>query len=207
MKVSVIIPYNKDRGFLKEARASIFKQTYTNYEIIEIYSPKRVGANINKGISLATGDLIRYLSEDDKLHENSLKGTVEYFLANPDIDFIHGNAMAFYNDPGLGTSIHKPEKKIFTSNELARKNYIHGGTAVYTSNCFKKFGLFDESLWTGEEFEFNLRILSQGAKIGYLDKILYLYRRHSNQKSTGNKDKEYQTKRKEAIDKIRNKYR
>jgi GT2 family glycosyltransferase len=90
---------------------------------------------------------------------------------------------------------------------LLVNNSIHGGTLLYDRVVFERYGLFNESLWTGEEYEFNLRILSKGAKIGYCNKMLYLYRRHVGQKSIGNMDPEYQAKRKDAIEDIKCMYK
>jgi hypothetical protein len=67
--------------------------------------------------------------------------------------------------------------------------------------------MFDESLWTGEEYDLHLKFLSKGAKIGYIDKVVFRYRLHDLQKSIGKHSNEYKAKRKEAIEAIKNKYR
>ena len=77
---------------------------------------------------------------------------------------------------------------------------------MYRRSVFEEIGLFNESLWTGEEYELNLRALSHGFKIGYVDKVLYYYRLHQEQKSIGNKSKAYQDMRKEQITTIRSWY-
>jgi len=55
-------------------------------------------------------------------------------------------------------------------------------------------GKMDETLNTAEEFEFNLRCLKSGLKIGYCETPLAFYRRHPQQKvrvvSKEAKDKE-----------------
>ena len=45
IKVSVIIPYNKDRGWLNEAIESVNNQTHKNIELILSQSDKRVIPN------------------------------------------------------------------------------------------------------------------------------------------------------------------
>ena len=61
----------------------------------------------------------------------------------------------------------------------------------------------NEERWTGEEYEFNMRLMAQGFKLGYVDAALYRYRRHDKQKSLGNMAREYQNKRRLAIAEIR----
>lgn len=200
MKVSVIIPYNKDRGFLKQAIESVENQTYPT-EIILSQSDKSVSYNINQGIKKATGEYIRFCSEDNLLTflciENSLK-------AIDGFDFIHGNAIDFWEN---GTErIYIPAIKRPTLQEMITLNVMHGGTVMYRRDCFDRFGGFDETLWCAEEYEFNMRLLSKGCFLNYCNSYLQRYRRHDKQKSLGNTGREYQAKRKKEINKIKNRF-
>ena len=201
MKVTIIIPYKDDRGYLNKAIESIENQSYKNYEIIFSQSDNRVGYNLNRGIEVATGDLIRYLCDDDMLTPNSLLDTVRRFSG----DFIHSNAYNFFNHGRVYR--HVPRVKTPTLNDLKRRNYFHGGTVCYHARVFDKYGLFDESLWTGEEYDFNLKLVHSGAQVGYINSFTYFYRRHELQKSLGNTDIEYQAQRKQAIEEIKERYK
>lgn len=180
-KVSVIIPYVKDRGYLNEAIKSVECQDYKGeIELILSQSNKGVSYNLNRGINQATGTYIKYLCDDDKLTLNSISDSVRVMQGN---DFIHGNAVNFWNNGQR--SLHQPLIKRPTLNDLLTRNHIHGGTLMYRKDVFERFGMFDESLTTGEEYDFNLMLLSKGARIGYCNHFLYLYRRHFEQKSLG----------------------
>ena len=181
MKVSIIIPYQKDRGYLQEAINSVHRQTYQDIELILSQSDRGVSYNLNRGIKKSTGDFIKYLCDDDMLTPNSITDSVN---AMKGCDFIHGNAY----------------------NLFPNGNKIHGGTLMYRRDVFERFGYFNESLWTGEEYEFNLRLLSQGASLGVSNRFLYYYRRHEQQKSLGNKEIEYRLRRAEEIERIKNMY-
>ncbi len=199
--VSVIIPYNKDRGFLKQAIESIENQTYLT-ELILSQSDKSVSYNINKGLEKATGDYIRYCCEDDLLTPNCIEDSVK---AIQGFDFIHGNAINFWSN-GLEQP-YIPTIKNPTLQEMITLNVIHGGTVLYRRDCFDRFGGFDEILWCAEEYEFNMRLLSNGCKLNYCDSFMYRYRRHKKQKSLGNTDQAYQAKRQIEINKIKNRFR
>lgn len=203
-KVSIIIPYKEDRGFLAEAIESVERQSYKNIELILSSSNQGVSYNLNRGIEKATGRYIKYLCDDDRLPEKSIEYSV-MAMADKGCDFIHANATLFFPNGAVQRwipSIHKPSLA-----DMLIRNQIHGGTLMYDRSVFKRFGLFNECLWTAEEYEFNLRILSRGAKIGYTNQYLYDYRRHSKQKSIGNLERSYQMKRQEAIEDIKSMYR
>ena len=199
-KVSIIIPYSKDRGWLNEAIESVKNQSYSNIELILSQSNRTVGYNINRGIEKSTGEYVKYLCDDDRLTEWSTQVSVEAMEGN---DFIHGNSLVF-NDKK--TSIYIPDIKYPTLPHMIERNRIHGGTLMYRRDVFDRVGMFDESLDCAEEYEFNLRCLSKGLKLGYCPTFLYEYRRHETQKSIGNLSEEYQEVRRKKIQLIKDKY-
>lgn len=203
--VTVIIPYNIDRGWLRDAINSVKSQSYPHIELLISQSKNRVGFNLNRGIEKASGDFIKYLCDDDLLTSNSIADSIQTFDTNPSADFIHGRAINFW--PDGKTQEYTPKYKQPTAHQMLINNELHGGTLMYRREVFMKFGGFSENLWTGEEYEFNLRIMAGGVKIAYCNEILYRYRRHHLQKSLGNMSRDYQSRRKEAINEIRNRYR
>ena len=74
--VSVIIPYNEDRGYLKECVASIEAQTYPDIELIPSFSPGSCGHNFNNGLEKATGEYVKWVDEDDWLPPDSIENLV-----------------------------------------------------------------------------------------------------------------------------------
>ncbi len=199
-KISIIVPYKEDRGYLERALNSIYKQSYKNYEILLSHSDNSVGYNLNRGIEKATGDLIRYLCDDDMLSEDSLLNTVNNF---GDADFIHSKALHFWEDGRR--HVHIPSPLNPSLKEMLMVNRINGGSVVYHSRCFEG-GLFDESLTCGEEYDFNLMLISKGHQLKYIPEFTYLYRRHNEQKSLGNMDQEYQAARTKQIQMIKARY-
>jgi glycosyltransferase involved in cell wall biosynthesis len=202
MRVSVIIPYKKDRGYLQQAIDSVHAQTYPDVELILSQSDNYVGFNLNRGIEKATGEFIRYLCDDDMLQPRSIEHSVKAMGA---YDFIHGNAVHFF--PGNKKIYHVPRVQKPVLKDMYEGNCIHGGSVMYRKSSFDKFGYYDESLWTGEEFDLHLKWLSEGAKMGYVQKEVYLYRRHAEQKSIGVQTREYHLERVQAINIIRDRYR
>lgn len=180
-KVSIIIPFKEDRGWLDHAINSIQEQNYGGeIEIVMSQSSGSVAFNLNEGIKKATGEYIKYLCDDDILTENSIRDSIKA-IAN--YDFIHGNAINFFPTGRIShyiPPIHRPSLQ-----QMVTKNVIHGGTLMYRATVFEKVGFFDETLDCAEEYDFNMKCLSKGMKLGYVNAMLYMYRRHDEQKSLG----------------------
>lgn len=194
-KVTIIIPFKEDRGYLQKAIESVKEQTYKGeIELILSQSDNRVGYNINRGIEKATGEYIKYLCDDDWLTPNSIEDSVK---AIQGFDFIHGNA---FNVFGNTKQIQKPRRPHPTFNDMIFNNVIHGGTLMYRKDVFDRIGLFNEDLDCAEEYEFNLRCFKNKMKLNYCQKTLYNYRRHEAQKSLGKEaDQEVRRKKIHAI--------
>lgn len=198
--VSIIIPYSIDRGWLDKAIASVYNQTYTGkIELIESQSEGNVSHNINEGFKISKGSLIKYLCEDDELTPNCISDSVQ---AIERFDFIHGNALNVYHNR---TEQQRPRKANPTLEDMLHMNLIHGGTLMFKRSVFNSIGMFDETLTCAEEYDFNLRALKFGLKLGYCNTFLYKYRRHDKQKSLGGGVD--QIARALKIDEIKNKYR
>lgn len=195
-KISIVIPYKVDRGYLRQAEQSIRDQQYDGeIQVIHVQSDNGVAYNLNRGIEQATGEYVKYLCDDDMLTPNSLLLSAYAMHGN---DFIHGCAINFWADGR--EQIYRPTNTSPSLQEMAQRNVIHGGTLMYRRDVFDRIGLFDESLDCAEEYEFNMRCLQAGMKLGYTNNLLYRYRRHPQQKSLGaNVDQKIRAKKIQQI--------
>ncbi len=175
-RVTVIIPYRVDRGWLKEAIESV----PLDVQLLVSQGEGNWPANFNKVLEQAEGKFIKYLHEDDMLTPNCIEDSVRA-LEEQNVDFIHGNAIEIQS--GSDKMVKWVTKVQYpTLQDLLVKNVIHSATTMYRRDVFTKVGSFDESLNTAEEYEFNLRCLYAGLKIGYCNSFLAIYRRHPKQK-------------------------
>lgn len=180
-KISIVIPYKEDRGYLRQAEQSIRDQQYNGeIQVIHSQSDNGVAYNLNRGIERATGEYVKYLCDDDMLTPYSLLHSVS---AIHGCDFIHGCAINFWADGR--EQIYRPTNTSPSLQEMAQRNVMHGGTLMYRRDVFERIGMFDESLDCAEEYEFNMRCLQAGMKLGFANNYLYKYRRHAHQKSLG----------------------
>ena len=109
--ISIITVTLNSEKYLNETLKSIFNQKYKNYELIIIdgksndktldiikknikkihlyksEKDKGIYDAFNKGIRLASGDLIGIVNSDDVLKPNALKILVKYYNRYPKMDF------------------------------------------------------------------------------------------------------------------------
>lgn len=104
LKISIITPSYNQGQFIEETIQSVIQQSYANVEYIVIdggskdntidiikkyeskitywESKKDKGQSdaINKGLAIATGDIVAWLNSDDMYTENALKRVANIFL-------------------------------------------------------------------------------------------------------------------------------
>src|SRR5213080_1671301 len=125
-RVSIIIPAYNVASYIGETLASVFAQTFTNYEVIVINdgSPDTeeleralepyfdrisylkqenlgAGAARNEGLRAAQGEFIAFLDADDLWLPNYLEEQLKFIRAN-DFDLVCADAMHFGDSPLAG---------------------------------------------------------------------------------------------------------
>lgn len=179
MDVSVILFYNVNRGWLKYAVKSYEKQIFSaQSEIVIIHKDQPTAKNANEGLRQAKGKYIKFLHEDDQLLPTCLQTL--YDKAAEGFDVVCANAIQI--NPERETQIVKSRLSP-TVSHMAQDYGIHGGTVLYRRAMLEVVGGIDESLEFAEEFDLHLRLAMAGYKFGYVDREVYLYRLHDNQKS------------------------
>lgn len=210
-KVSIIIPYKEDRGWLNEAIDSVHRQTYKGkIELIEAQGDYCVSKNINRGFNEVSGKYVKFFAEDDLLTPICIEASVKA-LEETNADFIHGNAFNFFQhiEPRVNRPQY-PDPTHPTLKQMVENNRIHGLTLMYRVSTIEKMiedrGFwFDESLDCAEESDVNMWLLSNGYKLEYVNAFMGYYRRHDVQKSLG-KDVD-QAARAKKIQAVRDRYK
>lgn len=194
MKISIITVTFNSASTLRDTIESIIQQTYTDYEyiiidgkstdktinIIQEYESKLqnklkwisekdkgIYDAMNKGIALATGDIIGVLNSDDFYTTNDILQNIATTFKIYDVDAIYAD-VHFVNDSNLNKCIRYYSSKIF-KRELMRFGFMPAHPSFYIKKkCINKIGAYDTSYKIAADFEFLLRAI-------YIHKIKTLY--------------------------------
>lgn len=197
--VSVIVPTYNGAAYLAEALASVRAQTYPRVELIVVddgsvdaspeiaasYRPARrvrqehqgVAVARNQGLTLATGDLLAFLDQDDWWDPLKLQRQVDYLRAQPEVAYVT-TRQRFFLSPGAGTPLWlKPEllegdqPGTTPSTLLARKE------------LFEKLGPFNPQFALTSDVDWFFRAKDAGVKTYELPEVLTHKRVHGENHS------------------------
>ena len=180
---TVIIPYDKDRGYLSEAIESVEKQTKkVNLILSQGFQNKQ--KNINNALKKVKTKFVKLLDEDDILLPDGLE-----LLVNNIDDYQWCYANAIYFKPGKKGFLYKPSITDISVNTLRMRNTICNATVLYNMDIFNKVGLFDEDDYISsmDDLDYHIRCLLNGIFPKYINETVAKYRIHHNQISKINK--------------------
>lgn len=112
---------------------------------------------INKGIKIATGDVIGILNADDTFaNSNVLSEVLKFFMKNPDLD-------AVYGDLNYVTALHGHIVRKWKSKDANWMDIGNGWmpahpTLYLKKEIFEKVGFYALDLGTAADYDFILRI-------------------------------------------------
>ena len=197
MKVSIITATYNSAHTLKDCIHSVSSQSYDNIEhifidgnstdntleIIKNHAPSSVYISetdsglydaMNKGLKLATGDLIGILNSDDMYaYSNVIRDTVELIA---DKDALYADLC--YVDRANSEKI----KRYWKSGPYNRTSFKYGWmpphpTLFVKKSIYDKFGCFNLNLRSAADYELMLRFLyKHQIKTVYLPKITVIMR-------------------------------
>jgi glycosyltransferase involved in cell wall biosynthesis len=143
---------------------------------------------INKGLERATGDIIGYLNSDDYYLDGALARVADRFSRDPDVDLLHGRCRVV-DQQGVKTG--ERVGSITRYDEILdlwdvwwnRRNFVQP-EVFWTKRISDKIAPFREDLFWVMDYEYWVRILRAGGRVGFIDAELAAFRLQPNQKST-----------------------
>lgn len=195
-KISIIIPTRNRAPYLKRGLDSILQSGYPDIEIIVMdgastddtvdvlksYGPQitkwvseRDGGEyfaVNKGLAVATGEIIKFMSDDDVLLPQALGIAGRYFHEHPDVDVVFGQQKWYVVEPAGNVLVY--DKPITDDRSLVPRNWIRRSRPVpsHIASFIRKrvideVGGMSTKYWPGD-VEFWARVARQGAKMALL---------------------------------------
>ena len=203
LAVSIIIPAYNSSAYIAEALDSVFKQTFSSYEVIVIndgspdtellerelrpYSGKLhyikqenrgAAAARNAGVRAARGELVAFLDADDTYLPNFLEKQIE-LLKSSNADLVYSDALLFGDSPLAGRTfmqVQPSRGEVTPEKLLAVKVTVLTSTVLARKEPIFKVGFFDESLRRGQDFDLWLRLAKSGVRFAYQSEVLAHHR-------------------------------
>lgn len=203
--VSIVAPCFNAEKYLEMAIASIYAQTYGNFEVIIVddgssdnslemldalqkvhgfqfyrQANQGVSAALNHGLQYARGKYVSTPDLDDIMLPESLAVRVAYLEAHPDAGLVGANSR--YIDPQ--GNVLKDEKRSHPSHFdfvdiLANARVCGAPVALYRMEALRAAGFYDPAIKV-QDFQITLRIAYLGWSIDVIPVLITLYRRHPN---------------------------
>lgn len=197
--VSVIIAVRNGARFLNEALASVRAQTYPPSEILVIdghstdataaiaqadaqvtysaQSGRGIADAYNCGIAAARGELIAFLSHDDRWTPDKLAAQVALLAQNPAVQFVTAH-VKYFLEPGAAIPAG------FRRELLDQEPVAHiMETLLARRAAFERVGLFDPALSTGEDVDWFARAKDWGVASAVVPRVLLHKRVHDENAS------------------------
>jgi glycosyltransferase involved in cell wall biosynthesis len=178
--ISIItVAFNSEKT-IRDTLASVSKQTYPNIEHIIVDGASKdntmdivrqfphikkaisepdysIYDAMNKGIQMATGDVIGFLNSDDIYADNHVLERVARLFELKSIDSLYGDLQFFENNPDNIV-------RTWNSGVATRRRFLYGWMpphpTFFVKKCvYQRFGNFDISFKFAADYELMLRYL------------------------------------------------
>lgn len=210
MKISIVTATFNSEKTLKQTLDSVLSQTYLDYEhiiidglssdstmqIVKEYESKYNGKlkyisekdkgiydAMNKGIKLATGEVIGILNSDDIYANENVLSTIASTFEKNKCDATYGNLIF------MDAETMKIPQRIWKSAHGKIKNGWHPAhpTLYVNKEVYNKIGLFNLEFRIAADYDFMLRMmLDKDIKLQYIDEYI-VYMRHGGTSTDGMK--------------------
>ena len=165
LKISVITPSYNSEKYIEDCIKSVLDQNYLNFEhliidglstdstidIVKRYDHVKyisepdngLSDALNKGVNLATGDIICWLNSDDYYEKNIFPKVNQIFYDNPDYSWLIG--MTSRLDELKNTKVTNTFSEINSKSVGTNCDYLRTMAAFYKKDVFETIS-FDEKL-------------------------------------------------------------
>jgi glycosyltransferase len=194
--VSIITAVRNNKDFIEDAINSVLNQSYPHIEYIIIDGGSTDGTQdiikkyegriarrvsepdngiydaMNKGIELASGDIIGFLHSDDMFTDNSVIDKIAGKFKSDNVDAVYSDI--FY------VSRSNTEKVIryWKAGRFDKKSLIYGWMPPHPAlfirrEVYKKYGCFNSGMKIAADYDIVLRFISKyKISVGYINEVL-----------------------------------
>jgi glycosyltransferase involved in cell wall biosynthesis len=187
MKVSIITVCFNSEKTIEDTLNSIKSQTYPDIEHIVIDGLSKDNTNqivskysdtvsihvsekdnglydaMNKGLSLATGDIVGILNSDDVLADKSAIDKIVAGFNNNDVDAVYSD-LIYVSEYNLNKTTRLYSSKVFSKKMIKFGLMLPHPTFYVKKSCYDKFGGYKTNYRVAADFELLTRFITKGVK-------------------------------------------
>lgn len=126
---------------------------------------------LNKGITLAKGEIVGFLHSDDVLADDHVLARIAEAFEDPDVDAVYGDLLYVRrSDPSAVV-------RFWQAGPFAMRQLLWGWmpphpTFYVRRRLYDQLGMFDTSYRIAADYECMLRMLTNGIRVKYLPQVL-----------------------------------
>lgn len=201
-KISIIVPTLNQARFIEETIRSVLSQNYPSLELIVLDGGSTDGTldilqkyngsltwisepdkgqvdAINKGLKMATGDIVAYLNSDDIYTPNTLLTVGNYFSEHPDTQILTGKCLNMDENGAEVRSLIKIYKNIWLKLGLDKcltvLDYVSQPATFWRTGLHQTIGFFDPECRNAMDYDFWLRVTQQH-RLKFINQYLASFR-------------------------------
>ena len=202
--VSVVIPAFNAAAYLEETLASVFRQTFSDFEVIVVndgspdasaleaamapyrnrityFEQENRGPSAARNVAIrhARGEYVALLDSDDTWMPTYLARQMTRLGADPTIDLIYADAVIVGGAlDGRRLMQATPSHPLVTLERLiAEECVVLTSCTLVRRRALVDAGLFDERFWRSEDAHLWLRLAMRGSRIAWQPEVLVRHRR------------------------------
>src|ERR1022692_1731698 len=202
MKLTIVTPTCNQAQFIERTIDSVLRQEYPDLgyivmdggstdgtlEILERYSGRLIWTSeadegqsdaINKGLRMATGEIVAFINSDDTYERDALATVARYFAAHPEVKWAYGKCRIVDADD---REIRKPITwyknlllRRYSYRKLLAENFISQPATFWRRQVHDEIGYLNEDEHYVMDYEFWLR-LGQSYPAGVINRYLASFR-------------------------------
>ncbi len=200
-RVSIVTVTYNARRHLAECLSSVLAQTYADIELIVVdgastdgtlslvreYEPRFAGRMrwvsepddglydaMNKGVALATGELIGMLNADDVYPPDAVADAVATWRAYPDAGVVYGDTCNI--DEDSKPTLARPAPPEVTLEVMMEGMIVCHQSMFVTAETYAQVGGYDTRYRILADYEFLMRCIRSGVRFAYTGSNLSLFR-------------------------------
>ncbi len=103
----------------------------------------------NKGIRMATGEIVKLMSDDDVLRPKAFRLAAEYFTSHPETDIVFGQTVFWVDSTGSSKQIDDASGLLYKPHErdesrLTLRHWLRETTGVHSLSAFIRRRVFEK---------------------------------------------------------------